>query len=125
MTPSSATARQAGFFGLFGLIATGVHIAVFSFIASLGGAGAWANLCGFLVAVPVSYFGNAKVTFGKNPSLRMLVKFIVIALVGFALNHLNVTIIAALELPWPWSLPGMVVVVPGFSFLLNKLWVYR
>lgn len=125
MIPMLKTVRQIGFFGLFGLIATAVHAAVFSGLAALGLDREWANVGGFLCALPISYFGNAKITFSRRPDFSLLVRFGIIAITGFFLNHANVLLVADWGYSWSWSLPGMLIVVPTLSFLLNKVWVYR
>lgn len=116
--------RQVGSFGLIGILATLVHAAVFSATASLGLAVDLANLVAFFCALPVSYFGNARLTFRVAPDWRMAARFIGMSLLGFGLNALNVRLVAAYGLPWAASLPGMVLVVPVLSFAVSRLWVY-
>ncbi len=116
--------RQVGSFGIIGILATIVHAAIFSITANLGLVVDLANVLAFLCALPISYFGNARLTFRVVPDWRMARRFIGMSLLGFALNALNVRLVAGLGLPWAVSLPGMLVVVPVLSFGISRLWVY-
>lgn len=125
MRPSVETLRQIGQFGIVGGLATLTHSAVFALAAASGIDPDWANLLAFCCALPVSYYGNARLTFQVRPDGRRLRRFLVTALTGFALNAANVHLVSRAGLPWSAALPGMVLIVPLLSFGLSKLWVYR
>ncbi len=117
--------RQIGHFGIIGGLATLMHSAVFALAAAVGVSPDMANLLAFLLALPISYYGNARLTFRVRPDGRKLRRFLATALTGFGLNAANVHLVSTAGLPWPTALPGMILVVPLLSFALSKLWVYR
>ncbi len=116
--------RQLSTFGAIGILATIVHAIVFSVAASFGLLVDFANILAFCCAVPISYVGNARLTFRVAPDWRMAARFIGMSLFGFALNALNVRLVASYGWPWAASLPGMVILVPLVSFVASRLWVY-
>ncbi|WP_084486993.1 GtrA family protein [Brucella rhizosphaerae] len=117
------TLYQIGSFGLIGLLATALHSLVFSALVWRGCDPLTSNFIAFCCAVPVSFNGNRYLTFKNRGNFA---KFVVMACCGLILNHINVWIITDIvELNWKYSLPGMLVVVPIFSFFISKLWVYK
>lgn len=117
------TLYEIGSFGLVGLAATAAHAAVFTALSWCGVSPLSANFFAFCCAVPVSFYGNRVLTFKSKGDFR---KFILMSLVGFAMNHANVWVITdKLGLDWKFALPGMLFIVPAFSFIISKMWVYR
>jgi putative flippase GtrA len=115
--------RQVGSFGIVGLLATGVHFIVFSILSALGIDPILSNVAAFVCAVPVSFYGNRSLTFKVDGNIA---RFVVMSLFGFGMNHANVWIVTRyLGLPWVLALPGMLLAVPAFSFVVSKFWVYR
>ena len=56
----------------------------------------------------------------------LLLRFLVTALAGYFVNHVNIVLVVRiLDLPWPYVLPGMLVVAPALLFITNKIWVFR
>ena len=117
------TLYQIGFFGIIGLSATVVHTIVFSLLVWTGYDPLASNFIAFCCAVPVSFYGNRYLTFKTRGNFP---KFVTMAFCGFVLNHSNVWIVTDfLGLNWKYALPGMLGVVPVFSFMISKMWVYR
>ncbi len=115
--------RQVGSFGIVGLLATGIHFIVFSILSALGVDPILSNMVAFCCAVPVSFYGNRSLTFKVDGNIA---RFIVMSLCGFGINHANVWIVTRyLGLPWTFSLPGILLAVPAFSFIVSKFWVYQ
>lgn len=114
---------QIGLFAVVGVSATLVHTLIFSILASVEFSPLVANFTAFCCALPVSFYGNRYLTFKAEGSLT---KFIVMSVCGFTMNHTNVWIVTdVLKMNWKYALPGMFIVVPMFSFIISKLWVYR
>lgn len=117
------TLYQIGSFGLVGLSATALHALVFSILSWWGVTPLIGNFVAFCCAVPVSFYGNRYLTFKSNGNI---LKFAVMSAAGFAMNHANVWFVTHfLEMSWKYALPGMLIVVPAFSFVISKLWVYE
>jgi len=119
--------RQGGTFLIVGLMATAVHAAASLAARELAHLDAIAaTTTGYLCAVGVSYFGNARFTFGR-PVLHgaQFARFLVVSLIGFAAN-LAITHLLANRLHWPFlaTLGVIVVVIPALSFTASKLWAF-
>ena len=101
-----------------------MHAAAYSGLSAVSIDPVVANWLAFAIALPVSYFGHSRITF-SGAARKSVVRFISSALLGALLNHLNVVCTIALGLSWQYGLPGMLVIVPGIMFMLNKFWVFR
>ena len=117
--------RQLPWFVIFGIAASATHVAVaLSAARWLGMAPLTANTLAFLVALGVSYLGNAIVTFRVEPwRLNAFIRFAVMSVIAFALNQAIVYGLTV-RLGWPFwaSLMVVVAVIPPFTFVLAKLW---
>lgn len=123
-----ATLRQSGAFVAIGLIATGAHVAAaLTAEDMLELPPLYANFVGYCTAVGVSYFGHARVTFGR-PALHgaQFLRFVTVSLMGLLLNQL-IVYLATHGAGWPlWAaLIPATVLVPAFTFLVSKLWAFR
>ena len=112
-------------FGLVGIVATAVHIAVvWLLLRETGIAPILANTLAFSVAFGISFAGNYLWTFRSpgNPR-RAMFRLFVIAATAFAAN----TLILTLLLDKGWFLPAVSAVfsasvVPVISFLASRFW---
>ncbi len=110
-------------FGFVGLSATAVHTLVFFALAWGLYDPLFANFVAFFCAAPISFYGNRYLTFKARGSLP---KFVLMSACGFTLNHSNVWLVTdMMSLDWRYALPGMMLAVPAFSFIISKLWVYE
>ena len=121
---------QYGRFAIVGLGATAVHVAVYAGTIELLGLGPLvANALGFAIAVNVSFVGHRRWTFGSGPTAdarRSLVRFWLVALLGFALNSGFVQLVTGtLGLHYGWSIPLIAGVTPVLTFTFSKLWAFR
>ncbi len=124
--------KQGLKFGVVGLIATPIHVAIFVLlIETTGMHPSYANALAFVVAFSASFLGHLHWTFAvpgnstRRPWGRPLLKFVVVALFGFALNAFAVYIVVdVLSAPYLYAAVFMVTVTPGSVFLLSKLWVF-
>lgn len=116
-----------------GLTATAVHALVFVIaIEAFAIRPMLANLVAFAVALAVSFLGHFHWTFrpeGPVPPRRQsgaaLARFLVVAMIGFALNSAVIYVVVDL-LRWPYqvALALMVSFVPAVVFGLSKLWAF-
>jgi putative flippase GtrA len=122
------TARQAGIFALVGLVATGVHYVV-ALALSLAMPVVWANPFGFLMAFGVSYVGHGRLTFrlkdGEHHHRKRLPRFALTATAGFLIGQAILLVLRALT-PFPdWLALGIALgVVPVFTFVTSRIWVF-
>ncbi|HEX5078773.1 MAG TPA: GtrA family protein [Geminicoccaceae bacterium] len=125
-------------FGTIGLGATATNALLFVMLVELAGlAPLLANAVAFCVAVLVSFHGHFHWTFPRaaaRPAERAddrrqrraaLARFVVVALIGLALNSLAIwAVVDLMALPYAYALIVMVVVVPPLLFILNKRWAF-
>jgi putative flippase GtrA len=123
--------RQLLRFGVVGLLATVVHLSVYAILAKfLALEPQPANLAAFVMAVPVSFAGQAAWTFheqvdGQGLTVARLTRFCFASLTGLALNSLFVHIVTiTFNASSLAALPLMAVVTPALLFALNRFWVF-
>ena len=118
--------RQLLSFGSVGMVATVVHVAL-AYVLMLQTATSpfLANLAGFLAAFGISFFGNAKLTFGYDGSLTgPMVRFLAISFVSLTLTSGITALVEAQGLPrWTYVVLTLAT-VPPITFLLAKFWVF-
>lgn len=115
-------------FGLVGLLATAVHIAIVWLLLTLTSvAPMLANTLAFLTAFCISFTGNYLWTFRSPGSPRRAIfRFFVIAVSAFVVN----TLILAFLVPKGWFLPVTSAIlsaslVPAITFLASRLWCFE
>lgn len=119
--------REVLAFGLIGALATAVHyLSALLFIELMGMGVLISNFLAYCVAVLVSYTGHTKVTFRAAASRDNFVRFITVSLTALGLSQLLLFCLQALGwFPYQFNLLLGVGIIPVYSFLCNKFWVYR
>jgi putative flippase GtrA len=120
--------REGAVFGAVGVAATLTHVLIALALEGLAGLEALlANLIGYTCGIGVSYFGHARLTFGApSRNAAQFVRFLAVTLFGLGLNQLIVwACVHRLEWPFWMALVAVVLLVPGPTFLLAKLWAFR
>ncbi|MCH2093551.1 MAG: GtrA family protein [Rhodobacteraceae bacterium] len=113
-------------FGAVGLVATVVHTGVALVVhAELGLTPQVANLCGYALAVWVSYIGHARFTFAVTRWQRaQFLRFVTVSLAAL----LTSSAVTALGTYMGWrfgiSMACVAVVVPGATFFAAKFWAF-
>ncbi|MGF1484058.1 MAG: GtrA family protein [Opitutales bacterium] len=114
-------------FAAIGGVATLVHFLTYAAMLELAGLPPLiANTVAFGVAFVVSFVGHRWITFRcRRNFLQSLPRFFSLALAGFGLNQLLVYLsVYPLGLgEYPGAIAA-VVVVPVFTFMLSRLWVF-
>jgi putative flippase GtrA len=125
--------RQYARFGTIGLAAAATHVLVFTASIEFAGlAPLAANFVAFGIAVLVSFVGHFRWTFhsptaggGRVRQRTALLRFIIVALTGLALNSLAVYVVSnLLAWPYPYAIVLMISVVPIVVFALSKFWAF-
>lgn len=129
--PLGIRIRELLAFGGVGGLATLVHVAVFSLLLETTAISPLqANLLAFSVAFLLSFSGHYHLTFGHvtrlNPQpRRALLRFLLVALIGLALNSAVVELVTGiLQLHYLYAVALMVTAVPACLFLLSKYWAF-
>lgn len=126
---SGALSGQMARFGLVGVVATCAHYLV-AIIAVQNINVYGANLAGYLAAVAISYFGHQRFSFqlsaGEISHRSQFPRFVLASLGGLALSYLLLAIMEnGLGAPHWLSLAAAVCLVPVYTFVVNKLCVFR
>ena len=122
-----ATLHRFVRFAVVGVVATIVHMAVFTLAYELAHIEpVTANAIAFSVAVLVGYALNRAWTFSHHAEHARLWRYVIGALIGLAWNS-AIMYVAVHTLGWsPYvGLVMTLVLVPPVTFALNQLWVFR
>lgn len=121
-------AHQVPLFAVVGVAATLTHVATALAARELAGfTPLEANLAGYLLAVGVSYLGNARLTFRRRALHgAQFARFMAVSLAGLALTQ-GLTWLLVERLGWPfWAgLCAVALAVPALSFVLARAWAFR
>lgn len=128
LEPLVRLVRQGAVFGAVGVAATLTHVLIALALEGLAGVEPLiANLIGYTTGIGVSYFGHARLTFGA-PSRdgAQFARFLAVTLFALGLNQLIVWV-SVHRLGWEFwmALVAVVLLVPGPTFVLAKLWAFR
>ena len=113
-------------YGFVGIASTLVHVAMAFTLTNLVGLPlVFANVGAFFTAVFVSYFGNARWSFGVKEGVQSLGRF-------FGASALTLTLIIFISIwvtdaGWPpyTGILMTAVTIPIVGFSLQKLWVFN
>ncbi|HUF87690.1 MAG TPA: GtrA family protein [Thermohalobaculum sp.] len=120
--------KQISRFGLVGVVATAVHVAVgLGLHNGLGMAPLWANLIAFGCALGVSFLGQTRLTFpDAQAGGGAFLRFATVAVSGLGLNQAVVWVVtSAFGGPYWLALAIIVATVPWITFALLKFWALR
>lgn len=120
-------------FGVVGLAATFIHIAVFTLLVEMGmGKPMAANVFAFIPAFFVSFYFHMVWTFRSHSGslgwhlVWPMWKFLLVALLGLALNSFGVHLVTEiLKVEYYFSTLFFLFVTPTVLFLLNKHIVFK
>ncbi len=119
--------REVVVFGVVGVAATLVHY--FSAILAIEVLGLnvlVANMVAYCVAVGVSFFGHSLLTFRATLTHERLVKFVAVSLSALAVSQALLWLLTKIDVfGHRVNMLAVVCVVPCYTYLLNKFWVYR
>ncbi|BCD97063.1 GtrA family protein [Marinagarivorans cellulosilyticus] len=117
--------KQLVKFGAVGVLASGVHYVVALTASTILGCSLQAsNLMGFSCGFIISYVGQAFFTFGHAFSWKTLSKYLLLACFTYTLSVLIVTLLSGF-LPPAGLFAVTVMLIPVFSFLISKFFVFR
>lgn len=119
--------QQIRRFGVVGILATAIHIAVAYFAEAAGQLSPQlANLFGFLSAFLISYFGHLRYTFQPlGSSDRYFRRFLVLSALSFLTSSYVMYVLTdTLGVDFHWALAAIAVIVPSLTFIAAKFWAF-
>jgi putative flippase GtrA len=120
-------ARQLAAFGIVGVAAFAVHLAVVSLLVPQGLAPLAANVVAFATAFVVSFVGHARWSFPASgrAAAPALVRFAAVAIGAFALNEAAyAALLACTPLDYRVALVIVLAGVAGFTFVTGRHWAF-
>ena len=119
---------QIARFMTVGVMAAVVHLTVVvSLVQGYSLEPLMANIAGFMIAFQVSYFGHRLWTFNMTEALHheAYPKLVVVQVVNFAMNEALYYYFLSLHVPYGVALLVVLAILPVFTFVVNKFWVYQ
>lgn len=129
----SVSARSALFlqifrFGIVGTIAAIIHFSiVILLVQNYVLAPMIANIFGFMVGFQLSYWGHRNWTFNDTESPHRIAfsKLFLVQMVNLGMNELLFYTFLCLDLPYPIALIIVLMILPMFTFIVSKLWIFK
>ncbi|VVC75705.1 hypothetical protein AQUSIP_09950 [Aquicella siphonis] len=115
-------------FGIVGLSAAAIHFGtVVLMVQGYTVPPLVANIFGFAVSFQMSYWGHRLWTFQESSALHRIAfpRLLFVQIVNFAANEALFFLFLAMKLPYMVALVIVLTVLPVFTFISSKLWVFR
>lgn len=113
-------------FGVSGVVATGVHVAIATtLINGFSTSQVTANGVAFVCANVCSYLLNALWSFSAKPGRANFLRFYAVSLLGLALTLAISWLAQTLGLSYWVGLAAILSVVPPLTFVLHRYWTFR
>ncbi|WP_322025091.1 GtrA family protein [Burkholderia sp. BCC1977] len=113
-------------FGLSGLGSTALHVLVASALYALFDATqVIANAVAFVCATAFSYLANTLWSFSSAVHSRTLLRYLTVALAGFAETMGLARAAELLDVPRGWAIVAIALLIPPTMFVLHRVWTYR
>jgi len=120
--------RQIARFGIVGVTAATTHFAIVVALVQYASIPPLvANLFAFMVSFQVSYWGHRAWTFSGTAVLHSeaLPKLLLVQICNMAANETLFYIFLQMHLPYQIALLLVLSILPIFTFLLGKFWVFK
>ncbi|CAJ0803874.1 hypothetical protein LMG18090_04519 [Ralstonia mannitolilytica] len=113
-------------FGVSGVVATGVHVAIATaLINGVSASQVTANGVAFVCANVCSYLLNALWSFSAKPGGANFVRFYAVSLLGLALTLAISWTAQTLGQSYWIGLAAILATVPPLTFVLHRCWTFR
>nr|WP_311530913.1 GtrA family protein [uncultured Ralstonia sp.] len=113
-------------FGVSGVVATGVHVAIATtLINGFSASQVTANGVAFVCANVCSYLLNALWSFSAKPGHANFLRFYAVSLLCLALTLAISWLAQTLGLSYWVGLAAILSVVPPLTFVLHRFWTFR
>ncbi len=115
-------------FGMVGLTASGIQFCTVVFLVQyLSIAPLVANVLAFFISFQMSYWGHRLWTFNSTQTVHSVAasKLLFVQLLNLAANETLFYIFLTLHLPYQVALILTLAILPIFTFISSKWWVFR
>jgi putative flippase GtrA len=115
-------------FGMIGFTAAAIHfITVVMLVQNYTLAPLIANVVGFFVSFPMSYWGHRLWTFNETAVLHRVAvsKLLLVQLINFAMNEILFFLFLSMHFSYPVALIIVLAILPIFTFIASKWWVFK
>jgi len=115
-------------FGTVGFFAATIHfVTVLLLVQNFFLSPLIANAFAFMIAFQVSYWGHKRWTFQQTTRFSGMTfsKLLVVQVINFFANETLFYLFLSLSLPYPLALFIVLTVLPFFTFLSSKWWVFK
>lgn len=115
-------------FGVIGLSAAAIHFLIVVYLVQVHAfAPLIANVFAFGVSFQISYWGHRTWTFSNSDVLHRIAipKLLFIQILNFVCNELLFYLLLSLHLPYTIALLIVLAVLPIFTFITSKVWIFR
>jgi len=115
-------------YGLMGLLAASIHfILVIFLVQKCSQAPLMANMLAYPFSFQISYWGHRLWTFDGTtaPHLSALPKLITVQIINFIIGQSLFYSFLKMHLPYQAALLIVLSILPFFTFLSSRLWVFR
>lgn len=115
-------------FGLVGFTAAIIHFSTVVMLVQTDAlAPLTANIVGFFVSFQMSYWGHRLWTFNDTVALHRVTfpKLLLVQIINFAMNEILFYLFLSLNFSYPIALIIVLAILPIFTFLSSKWWVFK
>lgn len=113
-------------FGIVGVLAMLMHLAIVSVLVPLQVAPLLANVAAFIIAFQISYYGHRSWTFRARHEGAAYWRLLLVSGISFLLNEILYALLLKMSgLDYRASLAIVLVTVSAFTFIASRLWVFR
>ena len=115
-------------FGVVGVTGAVIHFSTVVFLVkNFSYAPLIANAMAFLVSFQVSYWGHRTFTFSNTDTLHRaaMPKLLLVQVFNFFANETLYYIFLSMHIPYQLALILVLSILPIFTFITSKIWVFR
>jgi putative flippase GtrA len=115
-------------FGVVGLTAAALHFSVVvALVQTLGFEPLVANIFAFIVSFQMSYWGHRCITFSGTAALHREAypKLVLVQILNFCANESLFYLFLRLHMPYPVALLIVLAILPIFTFICSKWWIFK
>lgn len=115
-------------FGVVGTTAATIHFLIVVSLVQFGSlAPLVANVFAFLISFQASYWGHRLWTFNQSATMHReaFPKLLFIQIINFSANESLFYVFLAYHYPYPIALLMVLTILPCFTFISSKRWIFR